>query len=261
MPFFDTHAHLDQPEFDPDRDAVLARAAAAGVEQMLCPGISAASSDAVVRLAEQYPALFAAVGIQPNYGQEAQPGDWDQIVRLAEHPRVVAIGETGLDRHWDFTPFELQQDYFERHLELARRLNLPVIIHCREADADLMPMLRQAAAHRPLQGVMHAFSGDAAMAAECLELGLFISFAGNITYTNKKFVPFRQVSTTIAADRLLMETDCPYIVPHPLRGKEPRNEPANLIHTATALATLRNTPPADLASQTTINARRLFCKA
>lgn len=255
---FDTHAHLDQPEFDADRVEVIGRALTAGVEAILCVGIDVASSRAAVRLAQEHPAVYAAVGIQPNSAAEAAPSDWDQIVALTHEPRVVAVGETGLDRHWDFTPFALQQDYFARHLELARQCDLPVLIHCREAEADLLPMLREAASPGPLRGLMHAFSADGATAVVALDLGLDISFAGNVTYTNKKFQTLADAARSIPADRLLIETDSPYLVPHPLRGKQKRNEPALLAHTLAGLAALRGVAAEDLDRQTTANARRLF---
>ena len=258
MTYIDTHAHLDATEFDADRDAVLDRAQAAGVEAVICPAISADSSQAVVRLAETHQALYAAIGIQPNYCAEAAPGDWDRLLRLVDHPRVVAVGETGLDRHWDFTPFDVQQDYFRRHLRLAARHDLPVVIHCREAEADLLPMLRGAAAAGPLRGLLHAFGGDRATAEACLELGLYVSFAGAVTYKNRKFRPLAEVAAAVPDDRLLIETDSPYLVPTPLRGKEKRNEPSRIVHTAGRLAELRNQDPQQLASQTTTNARRLF---
>ena len=254
----DTHAHLDLAEFDADRDAVLARAREAGIEAIVCSAIGAASSEAVVRLAGSVPGVFAAVGIQPNYCAEAGPDDWDHVVALAGAPRVVAVGETGLDRHWEFTPFNVQQDYFDRHLRLAQRRDLPLIIHCREAEADVLAMLREAALRRPLRGVLHAFSGDRSFAEACLDLGLYISFAGAVTYTNKKFAPLREAAAAIPGDRLLLETDSPYLVPHPLRGHEKRNEPARLVLTAQCLAQLRGQTPAELAAQTTANARRLF---
>ncbi len=258
MPYIDTHAHLDQAEFDADFEAVLARSRQAGVEAIVSVGITADSSRAALSLAENHPEIFAAVGIQPNYCAEAAAEDWDRIAAMADRGRVVAVGETGLDRHWDFSPFDLQQDYFDRHLRLARQRDLPVVIHCREADADLLPMLREAAGRGPLRGVLHSFSGDAAMASECLELGLYLSFAGMVTYTNKKFRPLRDVAATIPDDRLLIETDSPYLVPHPLRGKQKRNEPANVVHTAAALAELRGSGLDELSTQTTANARRLF---
>jgi TatD DNase family protein len=256
--FIDTHAHLDQPEFDADRADVLQRARRAGVEAIVCVGTTAASSRAVVELAGQYPDLYPAVGIQPNECAAADAGDWQQIVALAADPRVIALGETGLDRYWDHTPFDVQQDYFDRHLRLAQLRNLPVIIHCREADADLLPMLREAAARGPISGVLHAFGGAAETARECLELGLFVSFAGNASYANKKFEPLRAVAAAIPAERILLETDSPYLTPHPLRGKQQRNEPACIVHTATSLAALRGVPLETLAAQTAANARRLF---
>ena len=256
--FLDSHAHLDATEFDADRQEVIARARQAGVVAMICPAISADSSEAVIRLAEEHEDVYAAVGIQPNYCAEAGAGDWGRVVAMAGRRRVVAIGETGLDRHWDFTPFEVQRDYFDRHLRLAQARDLPVILHCREADADLLPMLREAVAQAPLHGVLHSFSGDRAMAEECLALGLEISFAGAVTYTNKKFETWREAARAVPLDRILIETDSPYLVPHPLRGKRPRNEPAWIVHTAQRLAELRHESLAELAAQTTANARRLF---
>ena len=255
--FIDTHAHLDQPEFDADRGEVIARARRAGVETIVCPAVSAESSRAVVRLADEYE-LLAAVGIHPNSAAETIADDWQQIVALADQPRVVAIGETGLDRYRDFAPFSLQQEYFDRHLRLARDRGLPVIIHCRDAQADLLPMLREAAARGPLCGVLHAFSGDTAFAAECLGLGLYVSFAGNVTYSNKKFESLRAAAKTIPDDRLLVETDSPYLVPQAFRGRQRRNEPAHVVQTAAFLAELRGVPPEQLAALTTVNARRLF---
>ena len=253
----DTHAHLDVEEFAPDRIAVISRASVAGVAVVICPGITADSSEAVLRLATAEN-IHAAVGIQPNYCSQAATGDWDRIVSLAGRPGVVAVGETGLDRHWDFTPFAVQEDFFARHLQLAQSRDLPVIIHCRDAEADLLPMLRERAAGGPLRAVLHSFSGDVAFAEECLALGLFISFAGAVTYTNKKFEPLRQAAAAAPADRILVETDSPYLVPHPLRGKEKRNEPAYLIHTARRLAEIRGQTFEELAAQTTANARALF---
>ena len=257
-PMLDSHAHLDAEEFDPDRPAVIARARAAGVGEILCPGITAESSRAAIHLAETHDGLFAAVGIHPNYAAEADPGDWDALVELATHDRVVAVGETGLDRHWDFTPIELQRDYFDRHLRLAQEHDLPLVIHCREAEADLVPMLREASARRPLTGVLHAYSGEPSLADACLELGLHLGVAGAVTYTNKKFTSLRAVAARVPRDRLLIETDSPYLVPHPLRGKEKRNEPAHLVHTARCLAELRGRSVDDLVAATTANARRLF---
>ncbi len=255
--FFDTHAHIDQDDFDADRGDVILRARAAGVCGILCPAVSAASSETVVRLAETYD-LLAAVGIHPNETAEAAPEDWDRVVALLDHPRVVALGETGLDRYWDDAPIALQREYFDRHLRLAQDRDLPVLIHCRDAAEDMMPMLREAAARGPLRGALHAFSGDAALAAECLALGLHISFAGNVTHSNKKFDSLRAAAKTIPDERLLIETDSPYLMPQVFRGKRKRNEPANVVHTAAFLADLRGVPVERIAALTTANARRLF---
>ena len=254
----DTHCHLDDEQFDSDRAAVVARAACAGVEHMIALGTTAASSRATVHLAETYPSLYAAVGIHPNSCAEADSSDWDTIQSLLDHPRVVALGETGLDRYWDYVPMELQRDYFDRHLRLSQRRDRAIVIHCRDAHADMMPILREAASRGPLRGVMHAFSGDAATAAEYLGLGLYISFAGNVTYTNKKFQLLREAAAMIPADRILIETDSPYLTPEPLRGNQKRNEPALVVHTATAVAALRGLPLDEFARQTAANARHLF---
>jgi TatD DNase family protein len=250
----DTHAHLDDEQFAAELPAVIERARAAGVSTMLAIGTDVASSVSSVRLAAEYPQVFAVVGIQPNHVAEAQPGDWDRIVELAGAPKVVGLGETGLDRYWDYAPLELQQDYFARHLQLSQERDLPFVVHTRESDADVLAMLREAAERGALRGVMHSFTGTAETAAECVALGMYISFAGMVTF--KKSDKLRAVAATIPADRLLVETDSPYLSPHPLRGK--RNEPAHVLHTATCLAETRGVPLATLAAETTANARRLF---
>lgn len=251
----DTHAHLDDEQFAGDRAEVLARAAAAGITQIVTVATTAASSARSLALAEQHPQLFATAGIHPNHAAQAAPGDWDQVLRLAAHARVVGIGETGLDRHWHDTPMPLQEDYFGRHLELGRRLGKPVVIHCREAEADVLAMLRDDFdRHGPIKAVMHSFTGRRATAEACLAMGLYISFAGMLTYKNAQAL--REVAATISVERLLVETDSPYLAPVPLRGK--RNEPANVVHTAACLAGLKGIDAATLAEQTTANARRLF---
>ena len=255
-PLIDTHAHLDDDRFAADRPAVLDRARAAGVVHVLTIGIDLATSRAAVDLAAADPFLSAVVGIQPNHVAEAGAGDWDEIVRMAETSAgVVGIGETGLDRHWDRAPIDLQKEYFSRHLGLARRLGKPVVIHCREADADVVRVLRaEVDARGPVRGVMHSFAGDADTAAECLRLGLHLSFAGMVTF--KSAGPLREVAATVPADRLLVETDSPYLAPVPVRGT--RNEPAYVAHTAGLLAEIRGVDADDLARQTTANAVGLF---
>src|SRR5262245_32103651 len=163
MRLIDTHAHLFDDRFGNELPAVLKRAADAGLERVICIGIDRESSLQTVEIANKYPLVVAAVGIQPNHAAEAKPGDWEEIVRLAEsEPRVVAIGETGLDRYWDRAPFALQEEYFDRHIELSRRLNKPFVIHCREAEADIVQALRAQEKKGPVRAVMHSFSGDPA---------------------------------------------------------------------------------------------------
>lgn len=250
----DTHAHLDQNEFDNDRDEVLKRAAAVGVDRILAVAIDADSAEASVRLAAEHEPVFAAVGLQPNYCAQAKEGDWERVLALIDQPKVVAIGETGLDRHWDYTPFDMQQDYFDRHIRLSQKRDLPFIVHTRECDEDVLVMLREARQRGPLQGVMHSFVSTAEVAAECVELGMHISFAGMVTF--KKSVALREVAASIPDDRIFVETDCPYLSPHPLRGK--RNEPANVVHTATTVAEARGSSLEAFAALSTANARALF---
>lgn len=255
MRLFDTHCHLDDEQFASNRDDVVARAVESGVTTLVAVGTTAASSRDSVELAAQYDAVLAAVGIQPNYCAEAKLDDWDQIVRLSDAPKVVAIGETGLDRYWDHTPFAVQEDYFDRHIRLSQQKELPFIVHLRDCEADILRMLREARQRGPLQGVMHSYTGTAAGAAECIDLGLYISFAGMVTY--KKSDELREVATTIPDDRILIETDAPYLSPHPKRGQRP-NEPALVVHTAASLAETRGTSLEAFAEQTTANAKRLF---
>lgn len=250
----DTHAHLDSDSFDADRGEVIARAIAAGVERIIAVATTAASAEQCIALAAANDGVFASVGIHPNYPAELNDGEWTRIVALRRSPKVVALGETGLDRHWNDTPFPVQQAFFERHLQLSRETGLPVIIHTRECDADALDMLRSARKLGPLNGVMHSFSGQADTAAECVDLGLHVSFAGMVTY--KKNVELREIARSIPDDRILVETDCPYLSPEPKRGK--RNEPANVVHTAQCIADVRGITFEQLAELTTANARRLF---
>lgn len=254
MHLIDTHCHLDEEAFVYDVAEVVARAEAAGVRAMVTIGITADSSRRAVELAARFPSVFAVVGIQPNYVAAAKPGDWEEIVRLAGEPKVVGIGETGLDRYWDYSPIDLQIEYFDRHLDLARERNLPFVVHCRNAEEDVVAQLRRAATRGPLSGVMHSFTGAPEVATACCDLGMFISFAGMLTF--KRNDALRQTAATVRADRLLIETDAPYLSPAPHRDK--RNEPANVALTCACLARCRGASADEIATLTTANARRLF---
>jgi TatD DNase family protein len=251
----DTHAHLDDEKFQGDLSAVLERARNAGVTRIVTIATTASSSATCIGLAEQHPMLAATVGLQPNNLAQEPADAWDQVASLVNKPKVVAVGETGLDRHWDDTPFAQQEDYFARHLELARKHNLAVVIHCREAEADVVRMLKEDYnRHGPVRGVMHSFTGNLATAQACLDMGLFISFAGMVTYKNAQNL--RDVAAKVPLDRMLVETDSPYLAPEPVRGQ--RNEPGHVIHTAKCLAGVLGLDLETFAQQTTRNARTLL---
>jgi TatD DNase family protein len=266
MPLFDTHAHLDDEQFS-DVASVVETARETGVEHIVAIGTTAISSRDCVQLANEFDGVYAAVGIQPNYTQEAKPGDWGLIEQLVEQPGVVAVGETGLDHYWDYADLEIQRDYFRRHIRLAQRLKLPLVIHMRDpkrvADKppsracgeDICQILTEAADDRPVRGIMHSYSGDLELARRFLDLGLYISFAGMVTY--KKSDELRSVAKVIPDDRILIETDAPYLSPHPVRGTRP-NEPALVTHTAQCLAEVRGVSFEELAEQTTLNAKTIF---
>lgn len=253
--YFDTHAHINQPKFKDDLDEVIARAEAANLAGIVTIGVDAESSKECLELSQKYQLVHAAVGIQPNDVGEAKPNDWDCIVKLASESGVVALGETGLDRYWDHTPFELQQDYFDRHLRLSQTTSLPFIVHMRECEKEVLEMLREARKRGPLKGVMHSYTGTTAGAAEAIELGLMVSFAGMVTF--KKSEELRLVAKSVPLDKLLIETDSPYLSPEPVR-KIKRNEPAHVVNTAHHLAELRGETIEDFARQTTQNAKQLF---
>ncbi len=254
-PLIDTHAHLDGERFQDDFHEVIQRAKAAGLVRIVAVGITAESSEKSIQLAAEYPLLAATVGIHPNNITESQAGDWDRVRDMVKRDNVVGIGETGLDRYWDDTPFDQQEDYFARHLALSRATKLPVVIHCREADADVVRMLRdEFNQHGPIHGVMHSFCGNLETARTSLEMGLYISFAGMVTF--KKNDELRSVAKEIPLDRILVETDSPYLSPEPKRGK--RNEPAHVAHTAKCLADVHGLDFAAFAQQATDNAKALF---
>ena len=248
----DSHAHIDDERFDADRDEVVARALAAGVSLIVNIGADMASSARSVALAEKYPGIYAAVGMHPHDSQDMKETDYRQLEQWANHPKVVAIGEIGLDYHYDLSPRPVQKEVFLRQLDLARKTGKPFIIHEREAHADMMDIIRNAA--RGLNGVFHCFSGSVETAREYLKMGFYISVAGPVTFP--KSVKTKEVAKAVPLDRLLVETDSPYLTPQPFRGK--RNEPAYVRLVAEEIANLRDISLAELAEATTANVRRLF---
>ncbi|HBH54235.1 MAG TPA: hydrolase TatD [Planctomycetaceae bacterium] len=254
MRLVDTHAHLDEESFDAERTEILQRAAQQGVVAIVTIGTLLSTSQRAVELAVRHREIFAAVGVHPNYVTQASDADWIAISRLAREQRVVGIGETGLDLYWKTVPLDLQREWFRRHLALSRELGKPVCIHCREAEEPVLEELRRAAAEGPLRGVMHSFAGSLETARECVGMGLSISFSGILTY--KKSAALRELARQIPHDRLLVETDSPYLSPQPVRGK--RNEPAHVRMTAETLAEVLGLDLEQVGELTTINANRLF---
>jgi len=254
---FDTHAHLADEHLAADLPGVIERARLAGVTKILAIGTTATDSRRCLELAQAHDGVWASAGIHPNNAGEAQLGDWDEIVRLADENKVVALGETGLDLYWKDVPLAVQHDYFDRHIRLSQATGLPLVIHLRETAGEILAMLREARQRGPLSGIMHSFTGTAAEAAEFLALGLHISFAGMVTF--KKSDDLRAVAAGIPADRILVETDSPYLSPEPFRGKRP-NEPARVVHTAECLAQVRGATREEIARQTTANAEALFAR-
>ncbi len=236
----DTHAHLTDPSLLEQLDKVLSEAQAADVGAMLAVATNLASSRACLELAEQHAAIRATAGIHPNYCAQAEPGDFAAVAQLAAHPRVAAIGETGLDRHWDDSPWDVQVTSFIEHIRLSRELDKPLVIHTRDCAEEMLELLQeQTHTGGPFRAVMHSFTGPQAIADGCLQLGFYISFAGMLTYKNA--ADLREIAATIPLDRLLVETDCPYLTPHPFRGQRP-NRPALVVHTLTCLADIHRMP-------------------
>jgi TatD DNase family protein len=260
MPLIDTHCHLDFDSFDGQRDDIVQRAIEAEVTRLINPGTDLPRSRAAIQMAETYPGVYAGVGIHPNSTADFTESMIDEIRALAAHPKVVAIGEIGLDyyRHWS-SP-EKQRHAFEAQLALAAKLNLPVIIHNREADADSIAMLHDwvAALPEPLRsrpGVMHSFSASQEIADQAVEIGFCLGFTGPITFKNADSL--RRIAASLPEDRILIETDSPFLTPHPYRGKNP-NEPAYVRFVAERIAALRLISDETFAQLSTANAERLF---
>ena len=258
-PLVDTHCHLNFHRYDHDRDAVLQRAQEAGVKRIIIPAIDLPSCEEVLQLAEAHSGLFAAVGIHPNSSRSFDMGSIDRLRELAAHPKVVAIGEIGLDYHWDKSPKTVQVRALEEQLQLAAELALPVIIHNREASQDVIVVLADWAATvgpslRGRLGVLHSFSARAAIAVRAIELGFYLGFTGPLTF--KKAGELPEIARKAPSDRLLVETDGPFLAPAPYRGK--RNEPAWVAQINARLAELHGMTADQMARQTTRNAETLF---
>jgi len=269
----DTHAHLDSDRFEGEREQVIARAWAAGLEAVISVGTDLKSSRQALALAQQHTGIYATVGIHPHEAARAGPDDLAAIERLCNEDRVVAVGEIGLDYHYNFSPPAKQREWFRAQLGLARRLGKPVVIHDRDAHADTLSILREVVAtsvapkrspttkvvstRLGLRGVLHCFSGDADMAAQALDMGFHLSFGGPVTFQNARRL--QSLVSELPLERILLETDCPYLAPHPHRGK--RNEPAYVQWVAAKIAELRGLSVEQVAEVTTANARQLFALA
>lgn len=248
----DSHAHLDNERFNEDREVVIAKCGEE-LTALINVGYDLASSQRSIALAETYPFIYAAVGVHPHDAKEAAPDYLEQLRTMASHPKVMAIGEIGLDYYYDLSPREIQKQVFLEQLLLAKELNLPFIIHNRDAHGDIMEILRQAAPY-PASGVLHCFSASWEIAQECLKLGLYISLAGPVTFNNAG--KLKEIAKQVPLERLLVETDCPYLTPAPHRGK--RNQPTYVRHVAEHIAELRGIETAKLAKITAANTIELF---
>ncbi len=251
MRLVDSHAHLDFPQFDADREAVIERAREAGLVAILNVGTDLASSRAAVALADRYDFIYAAVGVHPHDAKTVTPAVLEDLRELARHPKVVAIGEIGLDYYRDLSPRPVQRRVFAQQLALAAELGLPVVVHSREAHDDVLAALQD---WQGVGGVLHSYSGGPERLEEVMALGFSIGLSGPVTF--RKAHRLRAVAAAVPLDRLLVETDCPYLTPVPYRGR--RNEPAYVRYVAEAVARARGVSVEDVARATTENARRLF---
>lgn len=253
----DTHAHLDDARYDADREAVIARAREAGIETFVSIGCDLATSKSAVDLAGRYPFVYAAVGVHPHEVKHIEDGWYDEFRRLAGHKKVVAYGEIGLDYHYNHSPPKLQRERFREQVDLAKELRLPLVIHTREAQEDTIAILKEENAGE-VGGVFHCFSGDAWLAKDALDLGFYLSFSGVITFPSATML--RDIVKTVPLDRILVETDCPYLTPVPHRGK--RNEPAFVKLVAEKIAEVKGATEVagveELGRITSGNAQRLF---
>jgi len=255
--YIDSHAHIEGREFDADREAVIRRALDAGVEIIVCVGdgeIAADSHAAAFRLADQYPFIYTTVGVHPHEARLLDGEMYAKLADLSQHPKVIAWGEIGLDYHYDNSPREVQRDAFKKQLRMARERRLPVVIHTREAEADTLGLLDREWKDSGLGGVVHCFTGTRAFAEAAIERGFLISFSGVVTF--KKAEDLRDTARNLPLDRILIETDSPFLAPIPHRGK--RNEPAYVVETAGCIGGLRGVAREEVGLVTSVNFKRLF---
>ncbi|GAB7387230.1 TatD family hydrolase [Bacillaceae bacterium] len=249
----DTHAHLNDPRFDADREAVIARARENGVVRIVNIGYNRETIPTCLELAERYDFIYAVVGWHPHDAKDMTEEDLAWLEELSRHEKVVALGEMGLDYHWDHSPRDVQQEVFRRQIRLARKAGLPIVIHGREAHEDIVKILREEKAEE-VGGVMHCFSGSWEMAQQCLQMNFYLSLGGPVTFKNAKRP--QEIAAKVPLDRLLIETDCPYLAPEPYRGK--RNEPGYVRYVAEKIAELRGITVEELGKVSSENACRLF---
>lgn len=251
--FFDTHAHLNAHQFAEDLQEVIDRANQEGVTTMVVVGFDRPTIKKAIELAETYDCIYAAVGWHPVDAIDMTETDLVWLEELASHPKVVALGEMGLDYHWDKSPKDVQKDVFRKQIQLAKRVKLPIIIHNREATQDIVEILQEEGAEE-VGGIMHCFSGSVEVAKKCIEMNFYISLGGPVTFKNAKKP--KEVAAEIPLDKLLIETDCPYLAPHPYRGK--RNEPSYVKLVAEQIAELKDLSIEEVAEKTTENAKKVF---
>lgn len=252
----DSHCHLDFPDFAEERDAIVQRALDLGVVRLVTICTRVRKFDGIIGIAERYDSVFASVGTHPNNAHEELDVTADDLIKLAEHPKVVAIGEAGLDYHYDYAPPEAQQQGFRTHIAAARVTGLPLVIHARSADEDMIAILREESGKGAFPFILHCFSSGAELARVGVELGGYISFSGILTFKNSPEI--REIARNVPRDRLLVETDAPYLAPMPHRGK--RNEPSFVTHTAAVLADTIGVSVEEIGTLTTDNVFRLFTK-
>lgn len=249
----DSHAHLDSRKFDEDREAVIERAKAAGVTRIVNIGFNRETIPSTLKLAEEHDMIDAAVGWHPQDAKDMTADDLDWLEALCRHPKVRAIGEIGLDYYWDTSPKDVQERVFREQIRLARRLGKPIIIHNRDATADVVRILREEKA-ADVGGIMHSFSSSPEIARECMNMNFYISFGGPVTFKNARGP--KEALAAVPLDRLLIETDCPYLTPHPYRGK--RNEPAHVRLVAEAAAEIKGTTFEEIARITAENTKKIL---